>query len=288
MFNDIFKTRSCYGCIGSAVNTYSNNFNKIMKGTWLWVVILSLLAGLATLTASTTTGNTQSAYMSIAKYTGMGVLLLAVFFSSARVVSGVISMTNGIALAYSMKKIIKVNALILFMIMFIGMAIAIISLGILQLKFVQSQPFTTIAISMIALCIIIMILAAIFMAPMIYSVTRYIFLRDVKFREIFGKSYGLGFRHLGFLFTIACTTSLLFVVICVFLCMPGCITFFAYEINLLGVLNGDASGLPSYFVWLNALSSAIMSFILQYLAIWVLLTYLYAYGGIDVVKSKND
>lgn len=288
MFNDIFKTRSCYGCISSAVSTYSNNFKKIMKGTWLWTVMLSLLTGFATLIASTATDNAQLAYMSIAKYAGVGILLLAVFFSSARVVSGVISMTNGNALAYSMKKIIRVNALAIFMIMLIGIAMAIISLGFLRLKLVQSQPFTTIAISVIALCIIIMILAAVFMAPMAYSATRYIFLVDAKFREIFGKNYGFGFKHLGFLFTIVCTTSLLFFIICMFLCMPGCITFFANEINLFGVLNGDASGLPSYFVWLNALSSALMSFILQYLAIWVLLTYLYAYGGIDVTKSKND
>ena len=128
---------------------------------------------------------------------------------------------------------------------------------------------------------------AIFISPMVYSATQYAFVEGVKFIGVFGKSYGLGFRHLGFLFTLVCTVGLLLIVVCVFLCMPGCITFFANEINGLGVLEGDASGLPSYFIWLNALSSAIMSFILQYLAIWVLLTYLYAYGSIENIKSKK-
>lgn len=73
-----------------------------------------------------------------------------------------------------------------------------------------------------------------------------------------------------------------------FLCIPACITFTASNIDKLGVISGDNTGLPPYFAWLNFISSSIMAFITQYMAIWTMLAAFYAYGSVESYKNTTE
>ena len=107
-------------------------------------------------------------------------------------------------------------------------------------------------------------------------------------KEIFGKHYRKGFRRTGFLFSLLFSIVLISLVAGMFLCVPGCITIFASNYNNYGVATGDLSGLPSYFDWLNFLSTLLMAFIAQYLAIWILLSFVYGYGSIEAGAQKEE
>lgn len=287
MDNDIFKVRSCLKCISSALNIYSSNFNKIFRATWGWVISLAIIQGLTSFISTTSTDSlSQTSSHTIA------ILLLAfitsvIFIITTRISSGIVTMLNGESIKGVTVKLLKINALAVGLFVAIIGFIVSVAFVAMQYEFINRLPSATLYIMLCALIIVILVVAALLLSPFIYSATRYIFNKKSKFKEVFGMYYHIGIRRLGFLFSLVFAVTLLCAIIFVFLCIPACITTFASNIDNYGVATGDTSGLPSYFAWLNFMSMAIMTFIIQYMMIWVMFTFFYAYGNIEALSHTK-
>lgn len=281
MINDIFKPRSCSSCINAALNVYSNYFKKIFKATWLYILLLSIVQGLSAFIASPIVDNASQAQSSIMPLLEMGAIFVAILLLDVRITSGVVVMLNEAPLMATMKKVLKANLLSIALYIIICMVTCGAIVGVAQIGAIQKLPQTA-QITIFALFgILLLFVEAMVFSPFIYSATRYIFDKGASLKEIFGKHYRKGFHKIGFLFSLLLSAVLISMVVCMFLCVPACITIFASNYNSYGVANGDISGLPTYFSWLNFLSTTLMAFITQYLSIWIMLSFVYGYGSIE-------
>ena len=52
-------------------------------------------------------------------------------------------------------------------------------------------------------------------------------------------------------------------------------------------MQGDESGIPNHFQWLNFLATVISTFIIQYVFLWVMFVFLYAFGNVEVCVNNN-
>lgn len=271
MVNDIFKTRSCQGCIGAALNVYSTNAKKIFKATYQWVLTLALVSGIAVV------GVPPLAVAAVG---------VAVFLLDARITAALLKMLAQGDLKTLYLRVVKAKL--------VGIAVALVaSAAVGGVVYALSFPKAVNTLSTTAYCLtmcgagcvtVLMLMLA--FAPLLNSVTRYVFSADAKFAEIFGKPYKDGFRRIGFLFSLSLALGLLCLVFWLLLCVPGFITNFAETVDTYGVAAGDNSGLPSYFVGLNFLSTFFMAFIMQYIMIWVTLTLFYAYGSVESLNNN--
>lgn len=161
-------------------------------------------------------------------------------------------------------------------------------MGVAMIGAMQKLPTATQITVFALLGVVLLVVEALVLSPFIYSITRYVMEEGTSVKEIFGKHYRKGFRRTGFLFSLLFSIVLISLVAGMFLCVPGCITIFASNYNNYGVATGDLSGLPPYFDWLNFLSTLLMAFITQYLAIWILLSFVYGYGSIEAGAQKEE
>lgn len=283
MTDDIFKIRSCRGCVNAALNVYSNNFTKIFRATWIPVVIFSIVIGLNAFASSPATA--QSNWSMVASIVGTITIAIFSFILSAHIQGIVVTMLNGTKLKDVRKKILKANIFMFAINAATGVLAACAIAVMLYSNFFGNISAATKMIGVAIILTVTFIAYAILCLPFIYSVTRYIFNSETKFRDIFGNAYRKGLRRLGFLFQLAVVIVLMYIVACIFLCVPACVTEVAKSIDNYGLIQGDASGLPSYFAWLNFLSTAIMSFIMLYMSIWGMFTCFYAYGSIDTTDN---
>lgn len=284
MVNDIYKTRSCSACISAALNIYSANFTKIFRSTWPWVLAFAMADGLSAFISMPTTAKVPG----IMLYAAATLVLAAAMFAlDVRIISGVVAMLNEVALKKTAAKVMKTKVLEIAVFLVTGIVITAVMYAMANLGFMQKMPLATAAIVMAAAAVIILFAAAILLSPFIYTATKYLLEPEAKFKDIFGKNYLRGMRRLGFLFSTLVVIILFCFVVSLFLCIPAFITITAGKADELGVMSGDASGLPTYFAWLNFVSSAIMAFIVQYMAIWMTLTVFYAYGSIEADNAKK-
>lgn len=285
MINDIYKTRSCPACITAALNIYSNNFTKIFRATWLWILAFSMVCGLSAFMGDIITDSVPAILFQ--GFTIIAILTVA-FVLDICIASNVVAMLNEEKIKSTRIKIIKVKLLEIFVLFLTGLFSAGSIYGVTRIGFIQRLPMTTSAIVITATAIIVLVAAAIVFSPLIYSATKYVLEPGIKLRCVVGKLYCVGGRRLGFLFSILIVIILIGFILYLFLCIPACITFTASNIDKLGMISGDKTGLPPYFAWLNFISSSIMAFITQYMAIWTMLAAFYAYGSVESYKNTTE
>lgn len=68
--------------------------------------------------------------------------------------------------------------------------------------------------------------------------------------------------------------------------IPLLVISMAQTLNQLGMLNGDANGVPDYFFWLLSATTLITMYVLTYAEVWLFLLSYYIYGSIET-KEKN-
>jgi len=54
------------------------------------------------------------------------------------------------------------------------------------------------------------------------------------------------------------------------------------------MIDGDASGVPSGFLWLLIITTVITMFVIAYIEMWLFTTYYYAYGSIEARAAKRQ
>lgn len=287
MVNDIFKTRSCSGCLSAAFNIYSNNFTKVFRATWVWALACSILCGITVFAHIPTWAAGGPMANLVFPALVLVLICIGMIVINTRMISGIVTMMNEAPLKSTFYKLLRINVFILATTIIASIIITSITVGIASIGFFKSASPLVNTLAIVGSAIILFVFQVIALLPFIHSGTRYIFYKDTKFKDIFGSVYHIGFRRLGFIFSLVFVTCLICFTLGLFLCIPACITNFASNIDSIGVAEGDISGLPSYFSWLNCLSNTIMAFVIQYIFIWIVLSFFYAFGSIEADKSTN-
>lgn len=286
MINDIFKNRSCLGCLSASLGVYSTNFAKILRCTWIWVLALSVVLGLATFVSP----------LAVLGANGMGqfagtiavgcLIAVASVVLDAVIKSNVVVMLNDEKRGVAFRKMLKVDVFSILLFAVCLMVIAGTTYLLVSIESLRALPASTFTVMLLAVYMCLFMLLALLASPYIYSVSKYIFNKETKFKNLLGCDYAKGYKKLGFVFSISLLLILVGAMICAFLCLPGIVTNAASNIDTMGVMQGDESGIPAYFGWLNFLATTISSFIMQYVYLWGILVFVYAYGNVEASVSN--
>ena len=286
MINDIFKNRSCLGCLSASLGVYSTNFAKILRCTWIWVLALSVVLGLATFVSP----------LAVLGANGMGqfagtiavgcLIAVASVVLDAVIKSNVVVMLNDEKRGVAFRKMLKVDVFSILLFAVCLMVIAGTTYLLVSIESLRALPASTFTVMLLAVYMCLFMLLTLLTSPYIYSVSKYIFNKETKFKNLVGCDYAKGYKKLGFVFSISLLLILVGAMICAFLCLPGIVTNAASNIDTMGVMQGDESGIPTYFGWLNFLATTISSFIMQYVYLWGVLVFVYAYGNVEASVSN--
>lgn len=200
--------------------------------------------------------------------------------------SNVVVMLNDEKRGVAFKKMLKVDVFSIVLFAVCLMVFAGSTYLLMSIESVRTLPASTFTVMLLAVYLCLFMLLALLASPYIYSVSKYIFNKDTKFKNLVGSDYAKGYKKLGFVFSILLLLILVGAMVCAFLCLPGIVTNAASNIDTMGVMQGDESGIPTYFGWLNFLATTISTFIMQYVYLWGVFVFVYAYGNVESSVSN--
>ena len=288
MINDIFKNRSCLGCLSASLGVYSTNFAKILRCTWIWVLALSVVLGLATFVSPMAVLGANSMGQFAGTIAAGCLIAVASVVLDSVVKSNVVVMLNDEKRGVAFRKMLKVDVFSIVLFAVCLMVFAGSTYLLMSIESVRTLPASTFTVMLLAVYLCLFMLLALLVSPYIYSVSKYIFNKDAKFKNLVGSDYAKGYKKLGFVFSILLLLILVGAMVCAFLCLPGIVTNAASNIDTMGVMQGDESGIPTYFGWLNFLATTISTFIMQYVYLWGVFVFVYAYGNVEASVSNVE
>ena len=200
--------------------------------------------------------------------------------------SNVVVMLNDEKRGVAFRKMLKVDVFSIVLFAVYLMVFAGSTYLLMSIESVRALPASTFTVMLLAVYLCLFMLLALLASPYIYSVSKYIFNKDTKFKNLVGSDYAKGYKKLGFVFSILLLLILVGAMVCAFLCLPGIVTNAASNIDTMGVMQGDESGIPAYFGWLNFLATTISTFIMQYVYLWGVFVFVYAYGNVEASVSN--
>lgn len=274
------------GCLSASLGVYSTNFAKILRSTWIWVLALSVVLGLATFVSPLAVlGANGMGQFAGSIAAGCMIAVASVVLDSV-VKSNVVVMLNDEKRGVAFKKMLKVDVFSIVLFAVCLMVFAGSTYLLMSIESVRTLPASTFTVMLLAVYLCLFMLLALLVSPYIYSVSKYIFNKDTKFKNLVGSDYAKGYKKLGFVFSILLLLTLVGAIVCAFLCLPGIVTNAASNIDTMGVMQGDESGIPAYFGWLNFLATTISTFIMQYVYLWGVFVFVYAYGNVESSVSN--
>ena len=286
MINDIFKNRSCLGCLSASLGVYSTNFAKILRSTWIWVLALSVVLGLATFVSPLAVLGANGMGQFVGTIVAVCLIAVASVVLDSVVKSNVVVMLNDENRGVAFRKMLKVDVFAIVLFAVCLMVFACSTYLLVSIESVRALPASTFTVMLLAVYLCLFMLLALLASPYIYSVSKYIFNKDTKFKNLVGCDYAKGYKKLGFVFSILLLLILVGAIVCAFLCLPGIVTNAASNIDTMGVMQGDETGIPTYFGWLNFLATTISTFIIQYVCLWGVFVFVYAYGNVEASVSS--
>lgn len=274
------------GCLSASLGVYSTNFAKILRSTWIWVLALSVVLGLATFVSPLAVlGSNGMGQFAGTIAAGCLIAVASVVLDSV-VKSNVVVMLNDEKRGVAFKKMLKVDVFSIVLFAVCLMVFAGSTYLLMSIESVRTLPASTFTVMLLAVYLCLFMLLALLVSPYIYSVSKYIFNKDTKFKNLVGCDYAKGYKKLGFVFSILLLLILVGAIVCAFLCLPGIVTNAASNIDTMGVMQGDETGIPTYFGWLNFLATTISTFIIQYVCLWGVFVFVYAYGNVEASMSN--
>ena len=255
MENNLFKSRSIYGCVKAAFNLMNLNILKIFKKTWMPAIALAVILtiyilGCKNVMLANLSGQKLSYWILLA----IVLLVICETVAESWLMSGTYTLLNTNSFKFNLRRslFVTLTKLVISIAIFtIAFFCGGTSIAILVSKHICS-PEKALTISMIIEFAIIMI-GFLFTLPFIFSTTKYIMDKNTEFISIFSKGYHTGIKHLGFILIGQIITALFYILIMLVIALPLMIIFHAYLTNQMGIMNGDSDGTPSYFTFLLVL-----------------------------------
>ena len=133
----------------------------------------------------------------------------------------------------------------------------------------------------------VLVVVAVFfvlLSPLAYTHTKYILENGSKYASCFGKPYSFGMKNCGYII-LSVIVALLELVLSIFLfSIPFIVCHFSSFADFLGTLDGDTSGLPSYFNMLVFGTNIVFCFLTYYVVYSIFLLFCFVYGNIEAKR----
>jgi len=288
MEKDLYINRSFSACIKAAYVLFSSNMKTILKKTWLPALVCAIFFT-ATFLFSIPDKTIHDLGMSHYTITMilMAVIYLLSFIGNTWLVATVASLLNGRALKGNLFRSIMLTGVEIILMLLYS---SIINFGnSFVTSFLISSKLATAPHALLfghITTLVILLLIFVFSLPFAFSTTRYIINHDTGLPDVFRHGYKMGLRHWGYQFTTYFLAMLLLIIVMFVILIPLLVISMSQTFNQLGILNGDANGVPGYFFWLLSATTLITMYVLTYVEVWIFFLSYYIYGSIET-KERN-
>lgn len=132
-----------------------------------------------------------------------------------------------------------------------------------------------------------MIICLLFYLPLFHVLMKYVMEAPCGYWRTLASNYPTGLHHWGLLFLVFFISALFVLLVTMVVTLPSTILNFANQQAHLGLLMGDALGMPSYIVSLTFGTTALCSFIQFYVSQVTLVHNYYVYGSIETREKER-
>ena len=295
--NIVIKQRSTAACIKEGFRLISTQLKNLLYSSWLPVLLTALFMSLYFLLfievmvipmpADVGLGTLVMMYIFYVLYSLCGILLtgrLFLLFRDYRDTGRIPRLRP----MQGMKDTLRMaGRAFLFQIWIILLAAPGTQLFKILLKWIPRPESLTSMSFLIAGLVVVGIIAIISLIPLVHTFYKYV-LDGGSFLKMIGKSYGRGARHRGKIISVAVLSGAIITVLLGFIMLPMIIVTSAFTQSVIGVLQGDDTGVPSYFPWLMRITYLVSMVIVLLVTIYCYCTMLYAYGSIDAQENDRE
>ena len=287
---ELYKQRSMSACLKAAYVLWTSNINRILKVTWLPMLVSALLAAVATpplflADFIDSLGSNPGALVILNPIVLTFLQLGVAAWFTARIVN----LLNGFDKKENLSKSFTFTAF-LFCIVVWEMLLYSIEIFFVSSMYsnvpVLSIDKFPLVLGLIRLGMVLLLCA--FLVPMSYVFMKYMFTKGVSLRKFLKKYYITGIKHWAFLFGSAFFSLFVLGIITLFISLPGIILTIARTLSAQGEMMGDPSGLPTYFGILTYVTFAVIYFILFFISIWNVFVMYYTYGTIEKQDEEKE
>lgn len=155
----------------------------------------------------------------------------------------------------------------------------VILFAILWFSYETADHFGPIAV--ISATLVLLVLKVVLFLPFAFGKMKYVLVDDCKLKNVFGRDYLAGLRHVGALLATWLITGLVSVCLTVVVALPANVLITAETISKIGIELGDPSGMPGYMAWVRFVATFFVGFVLAYVQILAMFPYYYLFGSIE-------
>ena len=281
----LYKNRSFSSCLNTAYEWFCDNFRTILRATWLPVLLYSIFGGLSILCTlrdarvEAFAEQSPGLFITLFSLANIGALVFSLWAWGR-----FFSLVNGMT---CQKNIVRLLIIFLCDIVIGCIVGAFIVGGVwLLIRHNNITPIAFLADNWL-ICLLCFIVLVLLSLPLAYAGARYMMKTDATYLPDLPKTYPTGLRHLGFIFITTLITGIIIGIIGLVVFMPQSILMIAQIISAIGVQFGDPSGMPTYFIPLHGVTTALTSALFFYLTVYTMLVIVFMYGSIEKEQEER-
>lgn len=281
----LYKSRSFSSCILAAYQLMSKNLRKILKATWLPVLLNALILAFFMLI---NLPNEEVVALGVSHFIlYIGVLvgcLLGLVVTGIWALSRLMSILNEEPRRWNFMRAVwlTLNSIVITLIVS-GVGVGLVKLfGGPLAPYLQNHLWlflTTIFVAVVLACVLFL--------PLNYVFMKYLTERDMRFWQHFLPTYRIGLRRVSFIFITLFITSLIVMILAFIVMLPYFTLTSAYYTSLMGYLLGDPSDLPGYFPVLFFITTAAVYFLMWYVSAFMVIVVFFMYGSIEKRREEQ-
>ena len=272
--DELYKNRGYAKCISCGYHAIIDNFKSIFSYTWKSALAYGLVEFVALAITDGFVAPTDATGWVV-----WGVMLAAVVVSNYYMFANIVNMFSKQGKSVAFRKLLEllvwgvVISVLLMLVMFLTAAFSY-----------SSQYNAEILIGVFALISLLVLILGI---PFGYLTVKFLVEDEKHFFNVIKSGFRKGFSHWGLIF-VSLILSVFFVALASFVvALPLYILVIAKFLSETGVTLGDASGMPGYFPYIFAITSAIVSVILVYFNSSIFSTLYFTYGSIEQRENER-
>ena len=311
----VLKARSYRSVLSTGLRLYTENFRRLFKASWLWVLIHAIAEGcLGTLVGIKMPEITVGIIQQIVAYQGFSPDAALQYTVTAAEILGLILLTfvtMGMAsgtfvnklkehkdtgtitmpthwLSASLRLTGRTLKGMLFTLLLILVPFLLFAAAMAGAEMASSQFILRHTVTLATMLTVYTIIVLCFALPLMFVFMKYVLEAPCGYWQTLAKHYGRGLRHWGALFNVFFLSSLLVAIASFIVGLPAMILNFANQQAHLGQLMGDPLGMPSYIAPLTFGTAMLCNFLGFYIIQTTLIHNYYIYGSIEAKEQERE
>ncbi len=280
---ELIKRRGYIATLEAGYRFFTDNFKTIIKHMWPYALIFGVVLGIFEIVQLNTAFSGGEELSDVAGTLIMlPILFIAIFLLDGRMMM----LFNDKPFKWNVIRYIK----LFLWLMLIMTVLTLIAGSIIAVSAVGASDDAGAGIiraGALSILVFIALLIIVFL-PYVYPAMKYLVEPQAHFRNLIFKGWKKGFKHWGYIFITVLLLYLCIMVISLIISIPLTVCTFAQNLSVSGILQGDASGMPSYFSIIFFIVAVLTFFVYAFVNVFSFAVSYYMYGNIEAYEREKE